>query len=127
MTRSDENERLNARLDIMRSKFSALESTCSDLREQLETAVATLAVVTRQRVEIGEKCEHLTEERELLNNVEIENARLKSDCESLKMRLEGEQSEKSVAFISGGGGQEFEDFQNLRQVIRFVACGVRAM
>ena len=51
----------------------------------------------------------LTEERELLRNVEVENSRLQSDCESLKLRLEGVQSEKA-------SGEEFEDFQNMRQV-----------
>ena len=45
----------------------------------------------------------------MLRNVEVENSRLQSDCESLKLRLEGVQSEKAP-------GEEFEDFQNMRQV-----------
>ena len=52
---------------------------------------------------------HLAEERELLRNVEVENSRLQSDCESLKLRLEGVQSEKASS-------EEFEDFQKMRQV-----------
>ena len=51
----------------------------------------------------------LAEERELLRNVEVENSRLQSDCESLKLRLEGVQSEKASS-------EEFEDFQKMRQV-----------
>ena len=53
---------------------------------------------------------HLAEERELLRNVEVENSRLQSDCESLKLRLEGVQSEKASS-------EEFEDFQKMRQVL----------
>ena len=53
---------------------------------------------------------HLAEERELLRNVEVENSRLQSDCESLKLRLEGVQSEKASS------SEEFEDFQKMRQV-----------
>ena len=56
------------------------------------------------------KLSHLAEERELLRNVEVENSRLQSDCESLKLRLEGAQSEKASS------GEEFEDFQKMRQV-----------
>ena len=53
---------------------------------------------------------HLAEERELLRNVEVENSRLQSDCESLKLRLEGAQSEKTAS-----SSEEFEDFQKMRQ------------
>ena len=66
---------------------------------------------------------HLAEERELLRNVEVENSRLQSDCESLKLRLEGVQSEKASS------SEEFEDFQKMRQVhtvavdISFVRVG----
>ena len=55
---------------------------------------------------------HLAEERELLRNVEVENSRLQSDCESLKLRLEGVQSEKTAS-----SSEEFEDFQKMRQVL----------
>ena len=48
-----ENDRLNARLDIMRSKFSELEATSTALREQLAKAEASLA-------ELTEKNENLT-------------------------------------------------------------------
>ena len=44
-----------------------------------------------------------------MRNVEVENSRLQSDCESLKLRLEGVQSEKASS-------EEFEDFQKMRQV-----------
>ena len=47
----------------------------------------------------------------MLRNVEVENLRLQSDCESLKLRLEGVQSEKTSS-------EEFEDFQNMRQVMQ---------
>ena len=56
-----------------------------------------------------------------MRNVEVENSRLQSDCESLKLRLEGVQSEKA-------SGEEFEDFQKMRQVhtvavdISFTRC-----
>ena len=45
-----------------------------------------------------------------MRNVEVENSRLQSDCESLKLRLEGVQSEKASS------SEEFEDFQKMRQV-----------
>ena len=44
-----------------------------------------------------------------MRNVEVENSRLQSDCESLKLRLEGVQSEKASS-------EELEDFQKMRQV-----------
>ena len=121
-----ENERLNARLDIMRSKFSELEASSTELREQLAKAEASLAEISEKNEALTGRCCLSscpllpkippritvfsllpTEERELLRNVEVENSRLKSDCESLKLRLEGEESEKP----SG----EFADFENVRQ------------
>ena len=117
-----ENDRLNARLDIMRSKFSELEATSTELRAQLVTAEASLADLSEKNENLTGMCQRmdlftvpslifplLTEERELLRNVEVENSRLQSDCESLKLRLEGVQSEKAPT-------EEFEDFQNMRQV-----------
>ena len=48
-----ENDRLNARLDIMRSKFSELEATSTELRTQLGKAESSLA-------DLSEKNENLT-------------------------------------------------------------------
>ena len=48
-----ENDRLNARLDIMRSKFSELEASSTELREQLAKAESSLA-------DLSEKNENLT-------------------------------------------------------------------
>ena len=47
-----ENDRLNARLDIMRSKFSELEATSTALREQLAKAEASLADLTEKNEDL---------------------------------------------------------------------------
>ena len=59
-----ENDRLNARLDIMRSKFSELEATSTALREQLAKAEASLA-------ELTEKNENLTGNLRYLLQIDV--------------------------------------------------------
>ena len=59
-----ENDRLNARLDIMRSKFSELEATSTALREQLVKAEASLA-------ELTEKNENLTGNLSYLLQIDV--------------------------------------------------------
>ena len=129
---SSELERLNVRLNINRNKNSELESNNATLTRQLAEINDSLSTVTRERMELSdrvsqlnERIESLVEEKELLQNVEVENLKLKTDCDSLKIRLDYQLSEKSSGTMTNPT-QDYADFQALNQKLQMEIHGLRS-
>ena len=124
----DENERLQVRVGLLGRKYSELEGNFSQLQlrnKELESSVSDLTAekerLAAEVTELREALDAVKEDKELLQNVEIENARLKTDCESLKLRLEAFENEKEGVTAN----QDYANFQQLNQNLQLEITGLR--
>lgn len=107
---AEENQRLNIRINILRNNFSQMESKCNQLQVELNDMNNLVKTLTAEKDQLSERIDQLSQEKELLQNVEVEN-------ESLKLKLETLESEKMTTGNTDAASsvQDYAAFQELNQ------------
>eukprot|EP00095_Tigriopus_kingsejongensis_P012110 maker-scaffold97_size377342-snap-gene-0.10 protein:Tk12110 transcript:maker-scaffold97_size377342-snap-gene-0.10-mRNA-1 annotation:"lrrx1_dicdi ame: full" len=112
---AEENQRLNVRIGILRSSFSQMEAKCGQLQAELAEMNALVATLQSDKNHLSETVDQLTQEKELLQNVEVDHQRLKAEHESVKLRLEALESEK-MGPPSGGEQSSVQDYAAFQEL-----------
>jgi chromosome segregation ATPase len=82
-------------LKDMELSYSSLKGRVAELENVLSHTRQERDELSGRVIELQLQIDTLVEEQEILQNVDVEKNRLKEECESLKLRLESLQTEKS--------------------------------